>query len=170
MTDTQTQTPKFKTEYIWGVLRILLGWLFLWAFLDKTFGLGYATAPENSWINGGSPTTGYLKYASGGIFGDFYNSISGNPVVDALFMAALLLLGVALILGIGSRISAYGGGLLVLLLWSTNVPPTNNPIIDDHIIYLFLLFGLWRVRAGRTFGLGKWWSETKLVKRFPWLE
>ncbi|HEY3420711.1 MAG TPA: hypothetical protein VGK23_09180 [Methanomassiliicoccales archaeon] len=162
--------PEIKTDYIWGVSRILLGWIFLWAFLDKTFGLGFATASSHSWINGGSPTTYYLGNVSGGIFEGIYSSIAGNQVVDVLFMAALLLLGVALILGIGSRISAYGGGLLVLLLWSTQVPPTNNPFIDEHIIYLFLLFGLWRVKAGRTIGLGTWWSNTKLVKRFPWLE
>ena len=162
--------PEIKTDYIWGISRILLGWLFLWAFLDKTFGLGYSTASSHSWINGGSPTTYYLGNVSGGIFKGFYTSIAGNEIVDIIFMAALLLLGVALILGVGSRISAYGGGLLVLLLWSTQVPPTANPFIDEHIIYLFLLFGLWRVRAGRTIGLGKWWSGTKIVKRFPWLE
>lgn len=96
--------------------------------------------------------------------------MAGNQFIDVIFMAALLLLGVALILGIGSRISAYGGGLLVLLLWSTQVHPTNNPFIDEHMIYLFLLFGLWRVKAGRTIGLGTRWSDTKIVKRFPWME
>ena len=162
--------PVIKTDYVWGILRILLGWIFLWGFLDKAFGLGYATNSNQAWINGGSPTTFYLSKVSGGIFGDFYGSIAGNHLIDIIFMAALLLLGVALILGIGSRISAYGGGLLVILLWSTQVPPTNNPFIDEHIIYLFLLFGLWRVRAGRTIGLGSWWSNTKIVKRFPCLE
>jgi len=104
---------------------------------------------------------------SGGIFKGFYSGIAGNGIVDVIFMAALLLLVVALILGVGSRISAYGGGLLVRLLWSTQVPHTSNPFIDEHIIYLFLLFGLWRARAGRTIGLGKWWSVTKIVKSSP---
>ncbi|MBA9050098.1 hypothetical protein BJ996_006829 [Streptomyces phaeogriseichromatogenes] len=36
--------------------RILTGFVFLWAFLDKTFGLGYATASGNAWIDGMSPT------------------------------------------------------------------------------------------------------------------
>jgi len=162
--------PEIKTGYIWGSLRILLGWIFLWGFLDKAFGLGYATSSKQAWINGGSPTTFYLSKVSSGIFGGFYGSIASNQLIDVIFMTALLLLGVALILGIGSRISAYGGGLLVILLWSTQVPPANNPFIDEHIIYLFLLFGLWRVKAGRTIGLGTRWSNTKLVTRFPWLE
>ena len=44
-----------------AVLRIMFGFYFLWAFLDKTFGLGWATTSENAWINGGSPTEGYLS-------------------------------------------------------------------------------------------------------------
>ena len=36
------------------------GFIFLWAFLDKSFGLGYATPSDNAWIHGGSPTTGFL--------------------------------------------------------------------------------------------------------------
>ena len=37
---------------------MVLGFEFLWAFLDKTFGFGYATPAERAWINGGSPTKG----------------------------------------------------------------------------------------------------------------
>jgi thiosulfate dehydrogenase [quinone] large subunit len=159
-----------KTDYVWGPLRILLGWLFLWGFLDDLFGLGYSTPSSGAWINGGSPTAGYLKYAAGGIFKGFYNSISGNGVVDWLFMLALLALGVALILGIGMRIAAYGGTLLLLLFWSSNVPPTDNPFIDEHIIYIFVLWGLYLNKAGHIFGLGDWWAKTWLVKRFPILE
>ena len=32
--------------YVWGALRIVFGWIFLWAFLDKLFGLGFATRPS----------------------------------------------------------------------------------------------------------------------------
>ncbi len=30
--------------YVWGIFRLGMGWIFLWAFFDKLFGLGYATA------------------------------------------------------------------------------------------------------------------------------
>lgn len=29
--------------YVWAVTRISLGWVFLWGFLDKAFGLGVDT-------------------------------------------------------------------------------------------------------------------------------
>ena len=167
-------TPKLseyvRTEYVWASARIGLGFIILWAFLDKTFGLGFATKASNSWINGGSPTTGFLKFATSGIFEGLFTGLAGNAVVDVLFMLALLLVGVALILGVGMKIATVSGGLLMLLLWMANVPPANNPILDEHIIYLILLIGLMKVRAGQTLGLGKWWSNMSLVKRFPILE
>lgn len=47
-----------------NLLRLVLGFEFLWAFLDKTFGLGYTTPAAKSWLNGGSPTKGYLSSIS----------------------------------------------------------------------------------------------------------
>jgi len=159
-----------KEQYTWVGVRLVLGWIMIWAFFDKLFGLGYATASSNSWLNGGSPTTGYLKFASSGPLSGFFNSLSGNTSVDVLFMAALLLIGGAVILGIGTKISGYAGALLMLLLWSTNLPPDNNPIVDDHIVYMILFLAMTLVMPGRWLGLGKWWSNTPLVKRFPILE
>lgn len=159
-----------RQEYVWASARIGLGFIILWAFLDKTFGLGFATEASGSWINGASPTVGYLKFATSGIFEGLFQSLAGNVVVDVLFMLALLLVGIALILGIGMKIATISGGLLMILLWMTNVPPANNPILDEHIIYLILLIGLMKVKAGQTLGLGKWWSNISYVKRFPILE
>ncbi len=45
-------------------LRLALGFEFLWAFLDKTFGLGYSTPSTQASINGGSPTKGFLSGAN----------------------------------------------------------------------------------------------------------
>lgn len=154
----------------WVGLRLALGWTLLWAFLDKMVGLGYATARESSWLEGGSPTTGYLNYATTGPFASIFKDIAGNAAVDVIFMLALLMIGVALILGIGVRIAGYSGALLMVMLWSTRLPPENNPILDDHIIYMIVFLAMTVVKPGRWLGLGKWWSETNLVKKLPILE
>jgi hypothetical protein len=70
-----------------ALLRISLGFIFLWAFADKTFGLGFATTSANAWINGGSPTYGFLTFATKGPFADFFKSLAGNNFVDIVFMA-----------------------------------------------------------------------------------
>ncbi len=160
----------FRNEKILVILRLALGWTFLWAFFDKLFGLGFSTTPDKAWLAGGSPTYGFLNAATYGPFATFYHSLAGSVVVDWLFMLGLLGIGTALVLGIATRIASYAGALLMFLMWTALLPPKNNPIIDDHIIYLFVLMGLATAKSGQWVGLGKWWSKTKLVKKYPILE
>jgi len=148
-----------------------MGWIFFWAFIDKLFGLGFASTPEKAWIAGGSPTFGFLKFASKGPLAEFYQGLAGNPVVDWLFMSGLLLVGLALLFGIGVRIAGYSGALLMILIYSAgSLPPKNNPFLDHHIIYTILLVGFALTKSGNCLGFGKRWSETKLVKKYPFLE
>src|SRR5688500_1789811 len=97
-------TSAKAARYVFAGLRLALGWTFLWAFLDKTFGLGFATEDKAAWINGGHPTEGFLKFAATGPFKEFYNGIAGAAWADWLFMIGLLGIGLALTLGIGMRI------------------------------------------------------------------
>jgi thiosulfate dehydrogenase [quinone] large subunit len=62
-----------------AVLRVSLGFAFLWAFLDKTFGLGYATPAERAWINGGSPTKGFLSRVAVGPLEGTFTPSPGPP-------------------------------------------------------------------------------------------
>jgi thiosulfate dehydrogenase [quinone] large subunit len=150
---------KNKERFIWAALRIGMGWLFLWPFLDKLFGLGFATAPEDAWIAGGSPTLGYLKFATSGPLAPLFQSLAGDPVVDWAFMLGLLFIGLALVSGIGVKIAGYSGAVMVLLMWLSSLPPENNPFLDEHIVYMIILMLLAASNAGQWVGLGKWWSE-----------
>jgi len=137
-----------------AALRIGVGSVFLWAFLDKTFGLGYATEGKDAWLDGGSPTFGFLSFGAAGPFKDFYNSIAGDAWADWLFMLGLLGIGLGLILGVMMRVSAWSGALLLVLMWTAVLPPENNPFMDDHIVYALVLLLLAELGAGRWFGLG----------------
>lgn len=154
---------------VWAVTRIGLGFIFLWAFVDKLFGLGFATPSERSWLNGGSPTSGYLAGVEGPFAGTF-NAMSGQAWADWLFMAGLLGIGGALLLGVAMRLAAATGALLLLFMYAASLPLDNNPIIDDHIIYAVVLIGLAAVKAGDAFGLGAAWRRTPLVRRYAWLQ
>lgn len=153
----------------WALTRIALGLVFLWAFLDKLLGLGFATPSERAWINGGSPTRGFLAGVEGPFAGVF-NAMAGNAFVDALFMLGLLGIGLALVLGIGMRVAAVAGALLLLLMWAASLPIENHPFLDDHLVYALVLLGLAFERAGDTWGLGARWRSTRLVERARWLE
>ena len=169
------------SRYVAAVTRLSLGWVFLWAFLDKTFALGFATGKDAAtgavdyfgpaaWINGGSPTEGFLSFGTKGPLADFYSGLAGNAVVDWIFMIGLLGIGLALILGIGMRIAAGTGALMLLMMWSAALWPDNNPFMDDHIVYALVLVLLALIGAGKTWGLGTQWERIAFVQKHGWLK
>lgn len=163
-------TAQGAVAYVWAVARLFLGWVFLWAFLDKVFGLGHETPAAKGWLDGGNPTKGFLAGGAKGPFESFYHGIAGDAWTNWLFMAGLAGIGVALILGIGMRIAAVAGTVLLVMMWSVVLPPENNVFMDDHLIYAVVLIGLALVSAGDTLGLGRWWSTTRLVRTYPILK
>lgn len=157
-----------------AVLRLATGFIFLWAFLDKTFGLGFATPVERAWINGGAPSQGYLN--SDSVVGPLKSFFAGiaSPTTDILFMLGMLGIGVAVMLGIGLRISAVAGTIIMVLMYLAEWPFTantgsNNPAVDYHIIYALALIAIAALSAGDTWGLGRAWKQLPLVQRMPWL-
>jgi thiosulfate dehydrogenase [quinone] large subunit len=163
-------TGNAVARYSAAAARLSLGWVFLWAFLDKTFGLGFATESKNAWIDGGSPTNGFLANAPTGPFKGIYNDIAGATWADWLFMIGLLGIGVALMAGVAMRIAAATGALLLVLMWTAVLPPENNPFMDDHIVYAIVLVLLAALGAGKTLGLGASWEKLAIVQRFPILK
>jgi thiosulfate dehydrogenase [quinone] large subunit len=169
--------PTTTAYRVLAVLRVAFGFTFLSAFFDKTFALGFHTGYDQAgnldrfgdaaWIHGGSPTEGFLAFGADGPFKDFYNSIAGDAWADWLFMLGLLGIGIALTLGAGMRIAAAAGALLYVLMWSVVLPPVNNPLIDEHILGALTLVVLAMFYAGDTWGLGRWWSQMSVVKKYP---
>jgi len=124
---------------LFATLRIFLSFTFLWAFFDKLFGLGFATVADKAWINGGSPTYGFLTNATQGPFADIFRSLAGVALVDWLFMLGLLGIGLSLLFKRFLRIGISAGVILMALMYLAIIPPENNPLIDDHIIYIVSL-------------------------------
>ncbi|MFG1643285.1 DoxX family membrane protein [Amycolatopsis sp. NPDC049252] len=163
-----------------AVLRIVMGLTFLWAFVDKLFGLGYSTNPAQAWISGGSPTKGFLGHVQVGPMQSTLRDWAGAGWADWLFMPALLGLGVALLLGVALRPAAVAGTVLLALMWIAEWPlarstsagtatSSANPLIDYHVGYLAVLIVLAAFAAGDTWGLGRRWASLDLVRRTPWL-
>ena len=176
---TGTATERTAGRYAWAAARLSIGFVFLWAFFDKLLALGYATGVDRetgaverfgdaAWINGGSPTTGFLSNATGP-FKSLFEAMAGAAWADWLFMAGLLAIGVALVLGIGMRVAAASGALLLTFMWMASLPLENNPFMDDHLVYAIVLVGLAAFHAGDTLGLGSLWARTSLVRRHPTL-
>lgn len=165
---TGSSTRETAARYLWAITRLGMGWIFLWPFLDKMFGLGHETESANAWISGGNPTEGFLS-GSVGPFSGIYLDIAGAGWVNWLFMVGLIGIAAALLLGICMRLACAAGALLLVLMWSASLPPENDVFLDDHIILALLLIGLALVGAGNTLGIGRWWARTNLVQRHAWL-
>jgi thiosulfate dehydrogenase (quinone) large subunit len=159
-----------KTGLVWAALRLAMGWTFFWAFADKLFGLGYATEAGKGWIDGGSPTFGFLNFASRGPLADTYKGIAGYESVEWLFMLGLLGIGLPLLLGIGVRIAGSIGIVMYALMYTALITPENNPFMDDHLIGMIIMAGLVIAAAGSPIGLGKLWVRIPLVKKYPLLK
>jgi thiosulfate dehydrogenase [quinone] large subunit len=172
-----------------GLLRLAMGWTFLWAFIDKLWGLGFATGRDaetgaiafggpDAWINGGSPTAGVLGFALKGPFKGFYETITGAQMgaagptaagwVDWVFMLSMLGIGLALLLGVGVKLASLGGiAWMAIFFTATAIWPEHNPFVDEHVVEALVLAGLYFANAGRYLGLGKIWQRTELVKKHP---
>ncbi|MET8861299.1 hypothetical protein [Streptomyces sp. NPDC004579] len=167
-------------SYAFAGLRLLTGFVFLWAFLDKTFGFGYATASGKGWIDGGSPTKGFLGGVAAGPMQSTFHSWAGAAWVDWLFMAGLLGAGAALVAGVALRLAAVAGTVMMAFMWLAEWPPARhlsdgspsmspNPFVDYHVIYAVVLVALAVAGAGATWGLGRLWERLPVVSRSPWL-
>ena len=164
---------------IWGLLRITIGWIFMWAFLDKLLALGFSTGrdPETgvidrfgdaAWINGANPTEDFLANGvhTKGFLVDFYAGLAGSAIIDWIYMASMLLIGAALMLGVFTRLAAMAGIVWMLLFYSAAaIWPENNPVIDYHLVYAIVLAGIAVVGAGRFLGFGRQWEKMALVSR-----
>lgn len=126
------------------LLRVSLGWVFLYAGLIKIQDPGWSAA-------------GYIKGAK--TFNELYQLFALPQYMhytDLLNEWGLTLIGVALILGIVVRFASYCGILLMLLYY---FPVLDFPkvgysyLVDEHIVYILALLVLIAFRAGEIWGL-----------------
>jgi len=131
--------------------RVSLGALMLYAGITKVL--------DSTWS-----AAGYIGAAK--TFPNFYQLFLNPailPVVNFLNVWGLTILGLSLIFGLFVRLSSLFGVVLMLLYYFAAGPfPYPNPhafLIDEHIIYTFLLLFFASIRAGRYWGLDRFLSR-----------
>jgi len=146
----KTSANTFKTIFATGknqniiqilftLTRIFIGWHFLYEGVTKW---------SSSWSS-----AGYLL-ESQWLFSGFFHWIAQTPdvlhVVDLLNIAGMILIGICLLLGLFTRISAFTGALLVLLYYIANPPfigymggstgEGNYLVVNKQLIEMAILF------------------------------
>ena len=150
-----------KNEKIISIVRILLGWIFLYAGIVKVL--------DPTWSSGG-----YLKSAK--TFTVLYAWFASPNIINItnwLNEWGLTLLGISLIFGVLVRLSSVLGALLMLLYYfpvlSFPYVGAHSFIVDEHIIYIVVLILMFSFRAGRIWGLDKYLVKIGWFKRLSFL-
>lgn len=105
-----------KEKWVIAILRIVIGWHFLYEGCIKLMTPGWTAA-------------GYLKAATGPLSGFFFGLASNDAmarIIDVLNIWGLVLVGLGLIFGVLIRTSA-GGGMALLALYYLAQPPLFGP-------------------------------------------
>ncbi|WP_411962817.1 DoxX family protein [Haloferax sp. YSMS24] len=155
------------------IMRVVMGWTLFQGGVTKL--VTYLDAdPSNNWT-----AAGFLANAipPGNPLIGFFGAMAGNPLIDQLNMWGLTLTGLALILGAFVRFSAFWGAIMMLFYWAASLeggilaglPLAHGWVVDDHIVYAVLLFGLGAFGAGRILGVDAYLENLEFVKKNRWM-
>jgi thiosulfate dehydrogenase [quinone] large subunit len=156
------------------ILRIAIGWVFLFAGLEKFLALG------------GKPfsAAGFLQFATAGTWpgvtlaqGEYLNpthpfwaSLGTNAgligVINVLVVFGEIAIGTSLILGLFTRFAAAMGTLMMTFFFIASWDFANG-IVNSDAIYAILLVCVGFMGAGKVFGLDAILEKTEFVKKAP---
>lgn len=139
-------------------LRLVMGWTLFYAGVDKLL--------DPEWT-----AQGFLVHAipEGNPFVGMWSMMASNYLwlIDPLVMWGLTLTGLGLMLGAAVRWNAFWAAMMMLFFWAASLPLEHGIVVDDHIVYALILFGLGALGAGRIIGLDQYIEETGLVEQNP---
>ena len=155
------------------ILRVVMGWTLFQGGITKL--VTYLDAnPDNNWT-----AAGFLANAipPGNPFTGVFASMAGSATVDLLVMWGLTLTGLGLILGALVRWNAFWGAVMRMMFWAASLtgglaqglPVAHGWVVDDHLVYAALLFGLGAIGAGRILGLDAYIERFSFVENNRWL-
>lgn len=132
-------------------LRLALGWVFLYAGWEKISNPAWSAA-------------GYLNSAK--TFHAFYVWLANPGMLGLVNFVAewgLVVIGLALIFGLGVRLAGILGAILMLLFYFPILngvyPDANSYIVDVHIVYALALLLIASLGAGKMWQLESWFKK-----------
>lgn len=143
--------------------RVAMAWVFLYAASHQVGDPSFSVA-------------GFLSNTK--TFHDIYSPLTNPAIAPAItFLVAYghLLIGLSLLTGLMTRVSASFGIMLMLVYWTAHmnfpyITNTNNFLLDEHIVYSALLGFLIFKHAGHVVGLDVFAERLDLIKRHPGLK
>jgi thiosulfate dehydrogenase [quinone] large subunit len=156
-----------------AIMRIALGFGFLYAGLDKALDLAGS---------GAFTAVGFLKFATGGalpgsnpkvivnpthaLWVALANNGSLMPLVNTLVVCGELAIGAALILGIATRFAGVMGAILTTLFFVASWSFATG-VVNEDFLYASLSLYCAVVGAGAVWGLDGYLARTQFLAKTP---
>ena len=139
------------------LLRIAMGWFFLYAASHQVFVPGWSVTEFLS-----QTKTFHFLFAP-------LTAPSIAPFVSFLVEYGHLLIGLSLLFGLFTRIGATAGILLMFLYWLAHmdfpyITDKNSLLVDMHVMFGLVLGLLIVKQAGHVWGLDGWLSKQSSVE------
>lgn len=103
-----------------------------------------------------------------GPIGNILLNFWGNQIVIQLLIWALVLIGLALVLGVAVRLASYGGMFIMLLMYLAVIPP-SSAIISQQLIYMVVFLAMVTGEAGKVMGMDSFLAPI-LEEKYPALK
>ena len=140
------------------LLRLLMGWIFLWAGFDKA-------------VNGFT-AEGFLLHATSGPlqgwFMDLGNDATALAVIDPLVTFGQVAIGFALVFGAATRLTLVFAAMMMFLFYIAQFPPEHDLFVDYYLVYIAVFLMLGALGAGRILGLDHYIEQLPWVKARGW--
>ena len=150
-------------------LRFVMGWTFLLPGIQQAW--------DPNWS-----ASGLLLYGipEGNPLAGLWTTLGQDWVwlITPMNSIGLTLIGLALILGVFVRFAAFWGSVMMFFYYLAalhggllaGLPLENGFVVDDHIVYIMILFGLGALGSGRILGLDAKLEALDVVERYPRLK
>jgi thiosulfate dehydrogenase [quinone] large subunit len=158
-------------------LRLIVGWVFLFAGVEKLLDLEGTGKPFSAF--------GFLKFATAGTWPgaaenavvnpthDFWVGLTTNAAamqfINFIVPVGEVLIGAALILGLATRFASVAGALMMGLFFVA-AWDFGHGIVNEHFVYGAVTLVLGYARAGEIYGLDGYIERTtRVLQRAPLL-
>jgi thiosulfate dehydrogenase [quinone] large subunit len=159
--ETAFRYSESTVGYAIVALRVVMGWALFYSGTQNLMASDFEASVAG--MTQGAAT------AAGNPFSPVFAVLADYTAILAPLNAwGLTLVGAALIVGAFVRWSAFWGAVMMLFYWMASLPLEYAIVVDDHVVYALLLFGLGAFGAGRLLGVdGVLERRTDLLERYP---
>lgn len=163
----KTEYNALSIAYAIVLMRVMMGWVMFQGGIVKVL--------DPEWT-----AAGFLQFAvpEGNPFMGMWANFAGNPLIDGLVAWGLTLTGIGLILGAFTRWNAFWAAFMMIMFWMASLtggfaeflPLEHGWVVDDHLIYAIVLFGLGALGSGRILGVDAVIEKMDVVKENGFLK